>query len=77
MTATTSSTRIDLTLNGEQVDARPGTTIADLLRQRGRDPETPGVAVARNGRVIRRKEWAETVLEDGDALEVITAFQGG
>lgn len=68
---------LDLTLNGEPAEAPPGTTVADLLRQRGQDPEASGVAVAVNGTVVRRAAWAETELQTGDEVEVITASQGG
>jgi sulfur carrier protein len=36
-----------------------------------------GIAVARNGEVIRRTDWAATTLEDGDRVEIVTARQGG
>lgn len=36
-----------------------------------------GVAVAQNGAVIPRSQWAATVLDSGDELEIVTAVQGG
>ncbi|MGX6602815.1 sulfur carrier protein ThiS [Micromonosporaceae bacterium Da 78-11] len=36
-----------------------------------------GVAVAVNGTVVPRSTWAEVPLADGDAVEVLTAAQGG
>jgi sulfur carrier protein len=36
-----------------------------------------GVAVALNGQVVPRAQWAETTLKDGDVIEVVRAFQGG
>jgi sulfur carrier protein len=36
-----------------------------------------GVAVAVNGTVVPRSDWAITTLGDQDAVEVITAVQGG
>jgi thiamine biosynthesis protein ThiS len=30
-----------------------------------------------NGEVVPRRLWAETVLNDGDQVEVVTAVQGG
>ncbi len=38
---------------------------------------TTGIAVAVNSEVVPRSQWAVTVLRDGDAVEVITAMQGG
>jgi thiamine biosynthesis protein ThiS len=36
-----------------------------------------GIAVAINFSVISRSTWAETVVNEGDAIEVIGALQGG
>lgn len=36
-----------------------------------------GIAIALNGRVIRKSEWAETPLSDGDRIEIVRAMQGG
>ena len=68
---------LPITLNGDARDAAPGATLSDLLRENGRDPEQPGIAVARNERVIPRARWADTALESGDRVEVLTALAGG
>ncbi|WP_300345003.1 sulfur carrier protein ThiS [Nesterenkonia sp.] len=36
-----------------------------------------GVAVALAGEVVPRSRWSATELSDGDALEIVTAVQGG
>jgi sulfur carrier protein len=36
-----------------------------------------GVAVAVNGTVVPRSRWDDTILAAGDAVEVVTAVQGG
>jgi sulfur carrier protein len=36
-----------------------------------------GVAVAVDGEVVPRTAWPEHVLEDGAAIEILTAVQGG
>ncbi|MGW0071125.1 sulfur carrier protein ThiS [Streptosporangium sandarakinum] len=36
-----------------------------------------GVAVAVNGEVVSRGAWDSTALADADAVEVLTAVQGG
>lgn len=66
-----------IVLNGEPRDVPAGLSVASLLAHVGRDPSTPGVAVAVGERVVRRTEWAETAVADGDRVEVITAAQGG
>ena len=68
---------IDLTLNGDPAEATPGASLADLLLASGRDPERPGIAVARNEQVVPRAKWAETTLAPGDRVEVLTALAGG
>ena len=62
-------------LNGAPRYLVPGTTIADAIAQLAATSD--GIAVARNGEVVRRNDWAATTLEDGDQVEVVTAHQGG
>ena len=64
-----------LTLNGEVVDLPPATTVADVVA--GRAEGQRRVAVARNGEVVRRGQWATTELAAGDAVEVLVAVAGG
>ena len=66
-----------ITLNGESRDVPAGLSVEALLAHVGRDPGLTGVAVAVGDRVVRRAEWTETRVEDGDTVEVITAAQGG
>jgi sulfur carrier protein len=65
---------IQITLNGEarEVAAR---TVAELLAETGA-PQI-GVAVAKNGAVVRRAEHTSTPVNDGDVIEIIRAVQGG
>ena len=64
-------------VNGERRDLASDTTVADLVRVLGRDPDRPGTAIARNGEVIPRRTWTATRLGDGDTIEVVTAVGGG
>lgn len=71
-----------LRINGEprQVpDAPDGAplTVERLLSHLDRDPRQSGVAVAVGDRVVRRAAWAETAVQEGDRVEIITAAQGG
>ena len=36
-----------------------------------------GVAVAVNGQIVRRADWARVHLVDGDEVEIVRATQGG
>jgi sulfur carrier protein len=62
-----------ITLNGEPHPLGGPTTVADLLADRTRE----GTAVAVNGSVVPRARHAELALADGDAVEIVTAVQGG
>lgn len=66
-----------ITHNGEARDLEAGATVADLLTLRFDDPRPNGIAVAVNGDVVPRGDWAGWVLADGDAVEIVTAVQGG
>lgn len=62
-------------VNGEQHSVADGATVADVLTTLGM-PST-GVAVAVDGEVVRRADWPVSELDDGAAVEVLTAVQGG
>lgn len=61
-------------LNGEEKEVA-AQSVAELLKE----TEAPeiGVAVAKNGAVVRRAEHASTPIADGDDIEIIRAVQGG
>jgi sulfur carrier protein len=64
-----------VTVNGDQRELAPGTTLADLVTQLV--PAARGVAAALNGEVIPRRGWPAAALADGAVVEVVTAVQGG
>jgi sulfur carrier protein len=63
-----------LTVNGETVELDPAVTVAGLVATR---TDQRRVAVARNGEVVPRGEWAATVLAEGDEVEILAAQAGG
>jgi sulfur carrier protein len=63
-------------INGEGAPLT-ATTLADLLTQKGVGAEGKGVAVALNGRIVRRQSWMETKLAPGDNVEIVQVRQGG
>ncbi len=63
-------------LNGERRSIR-ATTVAELLRELGYLAERGGLAVALNGGVVPRSEWATALLRGEDEVDVVTAVQGG
>jgi thiazole synthase len=64
-----------LTVNGAPADVAPGLTVTALLASRGVAPER--VVVALNGHVIPRERWADTAIQEGDAIEVVQIVAGG
>jgi sulfur carrier protein len=64
-----------IAVNGETrvVDAD---NVADLLERLGYS-QPRGLAVALNGRVVPRGEWASRRLDGGEAIEIVGAVQGG
>ena len=63
-------------VNGEAVEVDDVRTIADLVQQITGSAEQRGLAVARNGEVVRRDDWSQAV-RDGDEIEIVRAVQGG
>ena len=66
-----------IVVNGVERDMDGATTVAALVRALGRDPDQAGTAIARNGDVVPRRHWADTLLTDGDTVEVVAAVGGG
>jgi len=66
---------VQISVNGEPRTVRDGGTVEHVVGEI--TGQTRGIAVAVNGDVIRRGAWGATVLRAGDALEIVTAVQGG
>lgn len=64
-----------IVLNGEPHPIRPGQTLASLIGELGLDSRQ--VAVERNRDIVPRAEHGQTVLADGDQLEIVTFVGGG
>ena len=63
-----------LTVNGQSVDAA-GKTVAEYLAEAGYN--TVRIAVERNEEIVPKAKYAETVLADGDVVEVVNFVGGG
>jgi len=62
-------------VNSSPLDVPPGVTVAGLLEQL-QVPRTR-VAVEVNRLIVRRAQHLETVLNEGDQIEVVTLVGGG
>jgi len=49
----------------------------DLLEESGVDGRKGGVAVALNGEVVPRADWAQTSLKSNDKVEIVQIVRGG
>ena len=65
-----------VTLNGERRELREPATVEVAVRASGA-PDGRGVAVALDGEVVPRGEWATTQVREGQQVEVLRAVQGG
>ena len=64
-----------LTLNGEETTLPDGVTVARMLEQLQVRPER--VVVEVNLTILKRAQHPETVLKDGDQVEIVQLVGGG
>jgi sulfur carrier protein len=64
-----------VTVNGERRELADGATVETVVSELAVPPR--GVAVAVDGEVVPRAEWASTAVRDGQLVEVLHAVQGG
>jgi sulfur carrier protein len=65
-----------VTLNGERWELHEPATVEAAVLATGA-PDGRGVAVAVDGEVVPRGEWATTQVREGQQVEVLRAVQGG
>lgn len=68
-------TDLAIVVNGEPRHFVGPATAADLLRQLGLDPRT--VVVEVNRQIVRRAQLQDTVITEGDAVELVHFVGGG
>ncbi len=66
---------IHVLINGEARPLRPGLTIDALISQLGFDKDR--VAVEYNRAIVRRPQWPQLALSEGDRLEIVHFVGGG
>ena len=62
-------------VNGEQEFLEEAISLAELLVAKGY--ASSKVAVELNGRIVSRTEYASTILQDEDVLEIVCFVGGG
>ena len=66
---------INLLINGEPRDFPTQLKVSDLVETLGFAGKR--VAIERNGEIVPRSTYGNTVLLDGDQLEIVVAVGGG
>ncbi|MBD5447485.1 MAG: sulfur carrier protein ThiS [Treponema sp.] len=61
-------------INGEERQSA-GKTLAEYLATTDYDPKR--IAVERNGAIVPKAQYADTVLQDGDSIEIVSFVGGG
>ncbi len=62
-------------INGEEKRLAASLSLAQLVEQLGMKGDR--VAVELNREIVPRAQWAETLLKDGDRLEIVHFVGGG
>ncbi len=66
---------IKVRINGKDSELTPDQTVQQYLESKGLAERSLAVAV--NGTVLRREEFADTRLSDGDSVEIVRPVGGG
>ncbi len=64
-----------ITVNNEIKDLTPGTTVEELVESLYQS--AGGIAVAVNGKLVKKPEHQAFVLQEGDDIVIIKAAYGG
>lgn len=64
-----------ITLNGNTVSDHEGITLEELIRRQNFVKSR--IAIEINGRIISKKEYETTQVQDGDVIEVVSFVGGG
>ena len=62
-------------VNGKQVELKESLVLNEFLESNGY--ALTKVAVELNGKIVPRKEYAATILQDADVLEIVCFVGGG
>jgi len=66
---------VEILVNGESKRIRMGITVAELVEELGLIPDQ--LAVEYNLNIIKRVQWKEVTLTQGDQVEIVHFVGGG
>ena len=64
-----------LTINGQQKEFSERLILLDLVNEYTKNQQT--LVIELNDEIIKREEWAEKKLQDGDKIELVSFVGGG
>lgn len=64
-------------INGEESLIDDELNITGFIKKRLNGKEPGGIAVAVNSSIVPKSKWDETVINENDEIEIVTAVQGG
>ena len=64
-----------LTINGQDAQDFAGKSLAEYLAENGF--EVTRLAVERNGDIVPKAKYVQTILQDGDVVEIVRFVGGG
>ncbi len=67
--------QITITMNGTEIPVDSGQTLGQLVDSRGLERRM--IAVEYNGEIIPRLDYDETMVHEGDTLEIVHMVGGG
>ena len=62
-------------VNGKETEIQAGDTATSLISRLQLNPHT--IVIERNGTILKKQQWDETTLNQGDRLEIVTFVGGG
>lgn len=68
---------MEVQINGQPYTLAAAATLIDALQALNISKDRQGIAIAVHSAVVPRSEWGAHALKKGDAIEVVTAAQGG
>jgi sulfur carrier protein len=66
---------INIKVNGDPYTCVASTPLPEILEQLNLNPRL--IAVEYNGEILHRQYWANTQMQAGDRLEIVTIVGGG
>ena len=66
---------MQIQLNGKNHELAETCTLEELVRELSLSPQR--VAIELNRSVVRREQWAQTILNEGDRVEIVHFVGGG